>query len=58
MLNQNDFSHIYVTYYSRMHRFAPEYVLSTEDAEKIVQDVLLQLLNTRQRSNPCTSRFP
>ncbi|HIW66223.1 MAG TPA: RNA polymerase sigma-70 factor [Candidatus Alistipes intestinipullorum] len=57
MLNQNDFSHIYVTYYSRMHRFAQEYVLSTEDAENIVQDVFLDLWNNRQRIHSSTKLF-
>jgi len=38
-----DFDKIYVLYYSRMHRFAKEYVLSDEDAENIVQDVFMLL---------------
>lgn len=35
-----DFEQIYVSYFSRMKYFAQEYVLSEEDAENIVQDVL------------------
>ena len=40
---QNNFDRIYVTYYSRMLRFAREYVLFEEDAENVVQDVFLLL---------------
>lgn len=40
---EKDFDKIYVMYFSRMHRFAKEYVLFDEDAENIVQDVFLQL---------------
>lgn len=36
---RNNFDKIYVMYYSRMFRFAKEYVLFDEDAENIVQDV-------------------
>ncbi|MDD2436705.1 MAG: RNA polymerase sigma-70 factor [Massilibacteroides sp.] len=46
-LNDN-FDKIYVLYYSRMHRFAKEYVLSNEDAENIVQDVFLLLWERRK----------
>ncbi|MDD2954141.1 MAG: RNA polymerase sigma-70 factor [Parabacteroides sp.] len=41
------FDKIYVTYFSRMHRFAKEYVLSDEDAENMVQDVFLLLWEKR-----------
>lgn len=41
--NSTEFENIYVTYYSRMKRFAQEYVISEEDAENIVQDVFLDL---------------
>ena len=44
---QTDFDKIYVMYFSRMHRFAKEYVLSDEDAENIVQDVFLMLWEKR-----------
>ena len=40
---KDNFDKIYVLHYSRMHRFAKEYVLSDEDAENIVQDVFLLL---------------
>lgn len=38
-----EFEHIYVSHYSRMKRFAQEYVIHEEDAENIVQDVFLDL---------------
>lgn len=41
--NTLDFESIYVSYYSRMKRFAQEYVIREEDAENIVQDVFLEL---------------
>jgi len=46
-LRQN-FDKIYVVYFSRMKRFAKEYVLSDEDAENIVQDVFLLLWEKRE----------
>lgn len=44
----NNFDRIYVTYYSRMLRFAKEYVLFDEDAEDVVQDVFLLLWEKRE----------
>lgn len=41
--NKVQFEELYVTYYSRMKRFAQEYVIREEDAENIVQDVFLEL---------------
>ena len=41
--NRTEFEKIYVTHYSRMKRFAQEYVIREEDAENIVQDVFLDL---------------
>lgn len=38
-----EFENIYVAHYSRMKRFAQEYVIREEDAENIVQDVFLDL---------------
>lgn len=38
-----DFENIYVSYYSKMKRFAKEYVLLDEDAENIVQDIFTDL---------------
>lgn len=42
------FDKIYVIYYSRMYRFAKEYVLSGDEAENIVQDVFLMLWEKRE----------
>lgn len=42
-----NFDEIYVIYFSRMKRFAKEYVLSDEDAENIVQDVFMVLWEKR-----------
>ena len=41
--NKTKFENIYITHYSRMKRFAQEYVIREEDAENIVQDVFLDL---------------
>ncbi len=43
-----DFEQIYLTYFSKMKRFAREYVLSDEDAENIVQDVFLDLWEKKE----------
>src|SRR5690554_2218900 len=40
---RTDFEDMYISYYSRMKRFAQEYVILEEDAENIVQDVVLEL---------------
>jgi RNA polymerase sigma-70 factor (ECF subfamily) len=45
---KDNFDKIYVLYYSRLQRFAKEYVLSNEDAENIVQDVFLVLWERRK----------
>ena len=37
------FSDIYITYYSKLIRFAKEYVGINEDAENIVQDIFLRI---------------
>lgn len=42
-LCNTDFEELYRTYYSRMKRFAQEYVIREEDAENITQDVFLEL---------------
>ncbi|MDR0845113.1 MAG: RNA polymerase sigma-70 factor [Tannerella sp.] len=42
-----DFEHTYVTYFSRMVRFAGEYVWSEEDAKDVVQDVFTDLWEKR-----------
>lgn len=41
--NKRDFTDLYITYYTKLLRFAGEYVLSVEDGENIVQDVFLKL---------------
>ena len=38
-----EFEEIYIFYYSRMKRFAKEYVIHEEDAENIVQDIFIDL---------------
>ena len=43
-----DFKQVYVTHYSKMKRFAKEFVLIEEDAENIVQDVFLHLWENRE----------
>lgn len=43
------FEEIYLTYYSRMKRFALEYVVREEDAENIVQDIFLELWESKQQ---------
>lgn len=44
---RDNFDRIYVMYFSRMRRFAKEYVLFDEDAENIVQDVFVLLWEKR-----------
>lgn len=41
--NTTEFENVYVSHYSRMKRFAQEYVIREEDVENIVQDVFLDL---------------
>lgn len=38
-----NFESIYITYYSRLKRFAREFVICPDDAENIVHDVFLEL---------------
>lgn len=40
---KDQFKDVYVSYYSRMKRFAQEYVVREEDAENIVQDIFSEL---------------
>ena len=42
-----DFDQIYVLYFSRMRRFAEEYIPSKEDAENVVQDIFTMLWENR-----------
>lgn len=43
----SDFEQLYVAYFSKMKRFAKEFVLSEEDAENIVHDVFLDVWEKR-----------
>lgn len=43
-----DFEQLYVTYFSKMRRFAKEFVISKEDAENIVHDVFLEIWEKRE----------
>lgn len=47
-IGKYSFEEIYVAYFSKMKRFAQEYVLSEEDAENIVQDVFMELWEKRE----------
>lgn len=44
---RDNFEHIYKVYYPKMFGFAKTYVLTDEDAENIVQDVFLLLLERK-----------
>jgi RNA polymerase sigma-70 factor (ECF subfamily) len=48
---QDNFDKIYVNYFTRLRRFAKEYVIYSEDAENIVQDVFLMLWEKRSILN-------
>ena len=52
-----DFEQIYLSYFSKMKRFAREYVLSDEDAENIVQDVFLDFWE-KKRTIAITYQYP
>lgn len=43
-----EFEEIYISYYSKLKRFAQEYVINEADAENIVQDVFLNLWERRK----------
>lgn len=43
-----DFEKLYVAYFSKMRRFAQEFVMSKEDAENIVHDVFLEIWEKRE----------
>lgn len=55
--NTSDFEDIYVSHYSRMKRFAQEYVIREEDAENIVQDVFVELWEHRHLLSSHTNLF-
>ena len=46
-----DFSELYLAYYSKLTRFAKEFVVHEEDAENIVQDVFTDLWERRDFIN-------
>lgn len=46
--NEKTFEQIYLQYYSRLKRFAKEYVISEEDAENVLQDVFLEFWEKRE----------
>ncbi|MDR1500017.1 MAG: RNA polymerase sigma-70 factor [Tannerellaceae bacterium] len=48
---QDNFDRIYVNYFTRLYRFAKEYVIYSEDAENIVQDVFMMLWEKRRVLN-------
>lgn len=43
-IGNKDFDKIYLIYYPKLVRFSTEYLLSKEDAENVVQDVFLHVL--------------
>lgn len=45
---KKEFEKIYLLYYSRLKRFAKEYVVAEEDAENILQDVFLEFWEKRE----------
>jgi RNA polymerase sigma-70 factor (ECF subfamily) len=48
---QDSFDKVYICYFPRLHRFAKEYVISSEEAENIVQDVFMTLWEKRKFLN-------
>lgn len=50
-----DFDKIYLLYSVRMRRFAENYLLSKEDAENVVQDIFIHILEKKQQLNITTS---
>lgn len=46
-----DFDRIYILYFSRVYRFAQEYIVSEEDAENVVQDIFAMLWENRSSIN-------
>lgn len=55
---RDNFDEIYVIYFSRLKRFAKEYVFSDEEAENIVQDVFMVLWEKREVLQIHTSLVP
>lgn len=55
--DRTEFENIYVKHYSKMIRFAQEYVIRREDAENIVQDVFMCLWEQERLLIPQTNVF-
>lgn len=53
--DKSTFSKIYLVYFPKMVRFAREYVVSTEDAENIVQDIFMYLWEHRDMLDSLTN---
>ena len=52
-----DFSELYLTYYSKLVRFAKEFVILEEDAENITQDVFTDLWAKRDFNHKISPQF-
>ena len=52
---KSSFSKIYLVYFPKLVRFAREYVISTEDAENIVQDIFMYLWEHRDMLDSLTN---
>ena len=48
---RESFKEVYISYYSRMKRFAQQYVIREEDADNIVQDIFLELWEKQLQLN-------
>lgn len=53
--NKLDFSKVYSIYFPKLVRFAREFVLSTEDAENIIQDIFIYLWERQELLNALTN---
>ena len=52
---KSDFSRVYSIYFPKLVRFAREFVLSTEDAENIIQDIFIYLWERQELLNTLTN---
>ena len=52
---KSDFSRVYSIYFPKLVRFAREFVLSTEDAENIIQDIFIYLWEHQELLNTLTN---
>lgn len=53
--NKSDFSRVYSIYFPKLVRFAREFVLSTEDAENIIQDIFIYLWEHKELLDTLTN---